>query len=129
MNRSFNYSTWYLTLNKGQLLSYFWITIPGQVICRSLEYANSLTNIPTSLVLGIQKPDGEILNFCIFSQDGFLKFFSHSLTWVYTLLTKNKWAHRKIESLFLFLSFQSNVVACFLPFSVNCSTLTTPVCF
>ena len=30
------YSTWYLTLNKGRLSSYFQIMIPGRVICRSL---------------------------------------------------------------------------------------------
>ena len=30
------YLMWYLTLNKGRLLSYFWIMIPGRVISQSL---------------------------------------------------------------------------------------------
>ena len=30
------YLTWYLTLNITQFLSYFWIAIPGWVICQSL---------------------------------------------------------------------------------------------
>ena len=39
------YSTRYSTSNKGRLWSYFRITIPGQVICRSLVAGSFLTLI------------------------------------------------------------------------------------
>ena len=36
------YSTWYLTLNKGQFLGYFQKTIPGRVIHQSLVFTQGV---------------------------------------------------------------------------------------
>ena len=39
------YVTWYSTSNKGRFSNYFWITIPGQVICQNLLMIKSMSGM------------------------------------------------------------------------------------